>query len=176
MKNSQTTHNVSKINPITGYRAIIIALFSLALLHGTSGATAADDNDNLPEFYLPSLDVDAISMDIQLPKPVKVTAPAVHRGLNGTELTMTFYISKSGKVTLIDDDASPYNNEEFELACLMHRKLRTWQFEPARDRDGNAISVKVELPVEVVAKGSVPSVQLASISVKRPVIVAVSKR
>jgi len=141
-----------------------------------TGLDAATSNGDLPEFHLPSFDVDVFGKELTLPIPVKVLAPRVHKGLSGTEVTMTFNISESGKVILIDDDASPYDNEKFELACLMYRQLRTWKFEPARDEDGNAVAVKVELPVKVVARGDVAQTQLASISVKRPVIVAVAKK
>jgi len=145
------------------------------LMCGT-GLDAATSNGDLPEFHLPSFDVDVFGKEMTLPVPVKVLAPRVHKGLNGTEVTMTFNISETGKVILIDDDASPFDDEKFELACLMYRKLRTWKFEPARDEDGNPIAVKVELPVIVVATGDVSKTELASISVKRPVIVAVAQK
>ena len=97
-------------------------------------------------------------------------------GLRGTEVTMTFHISTSGFVTMIDDDSSPYDNDEFELACLMHRNLKLWRFEPARDKDGNAVSIKVKMPVVVIPRGSAPNSELASLGLKRPVIVAVAQR
>ena len=153
-----------------------MTLFSIVLFLGAIGVAEAKSNGDIPEFHLPSFDVDALGVDLTYPIPQKTDPPRVHKGLNGTEVTMTFYISESGKVTLVDDDASPYNNEEFELACLMHRQLRSWRFDPARDDEGNAIAVKVSLPVKVVANGDVPKSQLASLSLKRPVIVAVAKK
>ena len=173
----QTTAGIGpQNNPITRVRGICMTLFCMIAFLCGSGLTGATDNGDIPEFHLPSFDVDVFGKELTLPIPVKVVAPRVHKGLNGTEVTMSFNISETGKVILIDDDASPYDNEKFELACLMYRQLRTWRFEPARDEDGNTVAVKVELPVRVVARGDVSKTQLASISLKRPVIVAIAKK
>jgi len=153
-----------------------MTLLTAIFLLGGLGMAQAKSNADIPEFHLPSFDVDAIGIDLTQPIPLKADPPAVHEGLKGTEVTMTFYISESGRVTQVEDDSSPYNNEEFELACLMHRQLRTWKFDPARDVEGNAVAVKVIMPVMVIEKGELRKSELASISVKRPAIVAVAKR
>lgn len=176
MRNKQTAAIGLRINPITRCRAVVATLFSMLVFLCAVGVTEAKSTGDIPEFHLPSFDVDVLGKDMTLPVPVKVVAPSVHKGLAGTEVTMTFNISESGKITFIDDDASYYDNDEFELACLMHRKLRTWKFEPARDKQGNAVAVKVNLPVKVVGKDEISGTQLASISFKQPVIVSVAKK
>lgn len=176
MKHSHTTNNESQINPVNGYRAITFALFSLILLLAAHGTTAATGNGDLPEFPLPSREVDAYKIDLNLPVPIKVEAPKVHKGLIGTKVTMSFSILKSGKVTVTGHNAGYYDNEAYELALIMNRKLRTWRFEPARDKDGNAVSVKVKMPVEVVPFKKTSDDQLANLSLSRPVIVAIAKR
>ena len=162
--------------PHFGYRAISAALLGLIWCLGANALTAATDIDHHPEFNFPAFEVEAYAQDITLPTPVKIVAPWVGKKLRGTEITMTFHISESGYVSLIEDDASRYDNDEFELACLMHRKLRQWRFEPALDKDGNAVCVKVKLPVSVLKEGSVPDGQVASLAFKRPVIVAVAQK
>ncbi len=159
-----------------GYGAVTMALISLVFYLGAASFTEAKSEDKHPEFNFPAFEVEAYGLDIATPEPIKIVTPWVGKRLRGTEITMTFHISKSGYVTLIEDDASRYDNDEFELACILHRKLRQWRFEPARDRNGNAITVKVEMPVKVVPKGSVPASEVACIALKHPVIVAIAQK
>ena len=174
MKQSKAAGIRLRIHPLTGCRAMTMALFSLVLTLGAVGNSEARSDEMLPEFNLPAFDVEAFGIDIVSPTPVRLAAPAVGNRLTNTEITMTFHISKSGWVTMVDDDASPYDNKEFELSCLMHRALRKWRFEPARDKDGNAICVKVKMPVKVVPQETVSSNRLAYLNLNRPVIVAVA--
>lgn len=154
-------------------RAILIAFFSLTACIALTATTEAKPNESDLIHNLPSFDVYADLPEITSPTPINVVPPLVGKSLKGTEVTMTFYISKSGYVSLAYDNADPYDNNEFELACLMYRALRKWKFEPAHDSSGNPISVKVKLPVVVVPKTAPAGSQKAALAVKRPVIIAV---
>ena len=55
----------------------------------------------------------------------------------------------------------------------MRAVLPYWRFEPALDEDGNAISVKVALPVRIVKKDE-HGVSQASIALAKPTILSVA--
>jgi len=91
--------------------------------------------------------------NIQAPVPIKVVHPGVDADQVGKVVNVRFALDETGRPTQIETvDPTP---EDAVLAERIIRALRSWEFEPARNLDGQAISVTVEMPivVERMARG-----------------------
>lgn len=152
------------------------AIFVGMVLFACSAAYADENNNNdLPEFQLPSYDVESFWFDITPPAVKTLEVPRLRSNMNGVKVTMTFNIGKDGKIAKIRDNASYYDERANYVATVMARTLKTWHFEPALDKNGDPIAIKVALPVQIVKrKGNAQ--QYASMNLQKPVILAVLDR
>ncbi|MEX0324691.1 MAG: hypothetical protein AB3N33_01250 [Puniceicoccaceae bacterium] len=106
--------------------------------------------------------------------PTKVKAPSVPNRFIGTRIHMYFWIEKDGRVSHIRSDASSLDVDESCVSAAMREALNYWQFEPARRLDtGEAVKIKVALPVEIVEPGNGNSNKYAAISLKDMPLLAV---
>lgn len=152
-----------------------LGLFLAMLIVGTAASAGAGGDKELPEFQLPSYDVKAIGTELELPVPVTIVNPIVGRELVGAKVTMTFRISKDGHIGYIRSNASRFDDQQVNLASVMAYYLRAWEFNPAMDKDGNAVAVKLRMPVEVVSDAGGIKEHTASIELGRSTIVAVAQ-
>lgn len=155
--------------------AFVAMLISITLL--ACSAVLADESNkrDLPEFQLPSYDVDSFNLDITPPVVKEAVVPRLRTNLSGVKVTVTFHIGKDGFIHTIRDNASYYDDRANYVATVMAQTLRSWNFEPALDKDGNPVAIKVRLPVEIV-KRSGNAHEYASLGLKKPVILAVLDR
>ena len=171
MKKSKSTRMGPLKNLISSCCAVGIALLLM-----TAPPAEGKSNEDHPEFELPSFEVDSIDMGLTLPTFTNAEMPNVTKSMVGTEVTMTFQISKLGYVNYIRSNASRFSEEEASLASVMSNYLRTWRFNPALDKDGNAVGIRVKLPVKVISgkRGSVS--EYAKLDMKKLVIVELAQR
>lgn len=84
---------------------------------------------------------------IQAPVPIKVIHPGVSPDQIGKVVNVRFALDESGKPSHIEStDATP---EDALLTERVIRAMRSWEFEPARNADGDAVAVNVEMPIVV---------------------------
>lgn len=166
---------MKKTKSISRCHALLAILISMALL--ACSTVLADENNNrdLPEFQFPSYDVDSFNLDITPPVVKEAVVPRLRTNLSGVKVSVTFHIGKDGFIHTIRDDASYYDDRANYVAIVMAQTLRSWKFEPALDKDGNPVAIKVRLPVEIV-KRSGNAHEYASLGLKKPVILAVLDR
>lgn len=167
-KNNPTL--IQKLGPPFLWCVSVISLVCLPTFLGY-----ADQDEPKGHFELPSFEVRPLDLGLDLTLPVlsKMTVPRLRSNLRGTEVRMTFCIDKTGQLYSIHHDASPYDHRESQVGEAMKQKLKSWQFEPAVDKQGNRTVVKVALPVKVVAPGQGNSGEFANIALSEPVLLAV---
>ena len=150
----------------------IIALIAICCLALTAlGAKSDQEIHDLPPY-----NVESFGTDLKAPIPVYVARPQLSKGMVGMEILLTFKISKHGYVHSIYHNASPSDQEEMSLVSTMRDCLRYWRFNPAVDKEGNAVAVKVNLPIKVVKRGDLATEGFAGITLDDPVLVAVLDR
>lgn len=91
--------------------------------------------------------------NIQAPVPIKVIHPGVDASQVGQVVNVRFALDVYGKPSHVESaDSHP---KDAILADRVVRALRSWEFEPARDENGNAVAVTVEMPIviEGMARG-----------------------
>ncbi len=89
----------------------------------------------------------AKNQNIQAPVPIKVVHPGVDADQVGKVVNVRFALDETGRPRQIEAvDPTP---EDAVLAERIIRALRSWEFEPARNLEGQAISVIVEMPIVV---------------------------
>jgi hypothetical protein len=152
-----------------------ITLLCMGLLFIAAQTAEGKSNEDYPEFDLPSYEVENYRLDITPPVPDKVIVPRFRPSLIGVEVRLTFRIGKDGSVDSISDDVSYYDDGGRYVANAMATTLKSWHFEPALDKSGNPVAVKVALPV-IVTKKKGNAHRYASLSLKEPVILAVLDR
>lgn len=120
-----------------------------------------------PTHLLPEYTV----QDLTLPIPDKVVAPRVNGQFAGQKVRMQLTVGTDGRATKISQKGISPDQQTNDLAATMQMVLRQWQFKPAMDKQGNAVAVKVILPVEVVkAKGNAK--EYATIALAKPIFLA----
>ena len=123
-------------------------LVSIAILGAPFTAFSAQKDAEKKVFDLPTYKVE----DTTLPIPVKVVAPPVGGRLVGTEVRMTFSISVDGLTHNIRQQGITPDQESNDLVAAMTMVLLNWEFEPAKNKNGLPVAVKVVLPVKVIRK------------------------
>lgn len=127
------------------------------------------------EFELPSFEVEASKLEVTLPVAVKAAVPRLRANLAGTEITMTFSVASDGTTYAITHNARAFDDREAQLAAAMGLLLRSWRFEPAKDKNGKAIAIRMELPVKAILSGESRKTQYARLQLDHPKIRAVAK-
>ena len=127
------------------------------------------------DFELPSYQVEALKLDIQLPVPVKSVVPRLRPNLAGTEVVMSFSVDENGKTYAINDNARAFDDRQKQLASAMGLLLRSWRFEPAQDKNGKAVAVRMAMPIKVVLNGESSKQGYARLKVAKPTLTAVAK-
>ena len=111
-----------------------------------------------PEYKLPKYTVQDIA---ELPKPVEAPIPVMLSGLAGASFDLKFTVDEQGRATHIRT-AKPlfclglFNDKERDFAVQMMQVVPCWKFAPALDANGNAVSVKVRMPVKVIKRAGEP--------------------
>ncbi|MDA1069112.1 MAG: hypothetical protein O3C43_21715 [Verrucomicrobia bacterium] len=144
----------------------LVYLIGLNLVSLT--AIAAKEETTSRDYQLPTYKVE----DMTLPVPTKVVTPRLRSGLFGEEVKMLFTITDKGHAIHIRS-SRPFSDNP-TLAGSLSQVIGKWEFEPARDKNGSAMTVKVSLPVKVVRKGD-SSGYTASLALGKPTLVAKSK-
>ena len=148
--------NTSKLS------ALIVCL-SFALF---SGAQAQSD-EATRSYTLPSFTVEGVAD----PELTSYVTPRIPSYLVGESLTMYYTINKEGDVKNIRSSVSFTGAD---LATLMTSALQSWHFQPAKNGAGEAVAIKVAMPVKVVSRGQANNAY-ASIDVDKMKVVALLK-
>ena len=158
---------------ISSGRAWGAALLGIILMWGMVPFAAAEDTDNVPE--LPSIEVRGLWLDHNLTMPVAVKAPApkLPTRMTGTKVRMTFRIDKMGNARVFRSDANPFDDNERNLTAMMRSVLPNWKFTPSYNKEGQAVEVRVALPVKAVSSGRGNADHYARIILEEPVLLAV---
>ena len=150
----------------------LIALFAICGL--ALPALEAKSDQESPE--LPTYKLEAFGTHLKAPIPVHVVNPQLNKEMVGLEIRMSFKISKNGNPHSIRHNAWPSDQEATRLGSIMQDCLRNWKFNPAVDKEGKAVAVKVNLPIRVVGNGDTTAESYARIILDEPVLVAVLDR
>lgn len=126
------------------------ALIIFALLSAPLSALAAKKDTSKPEYQLQEYRLE----DLTIPIPSKVEVPRVSGRLLGHKVRMSFEVRADGRAHNIRQQGISPDQGTNDLAATMKIALLSWEFEPALDNHGNAIAVKVIMPVHVVKKGN----------------------
>jgi hypothetical protein len=132
------------------------------------------DSTDLP--VLPGYDVMGqwLEHNLSPPHPVVYNAPRMPERMAGTKVRMLFNINQDGTVSGIKSEANLFDYKECWLSSRMQAKLKTWQFEPARNKDNRKpVRVKVALPVVVVDQDDRKTDGYACIGMRQPILLAV---
>ena len=133
-------------------------LIIITILSAPLATFAAKKDRSKPEYQLEEYKLE----DLTLPVPTKVVVPRVSGRLLGHEVRMSFEIGTDGRAYNIRQQGISPDQRTNDLVATMKIALRYWKFEAALDNHGNAIAVKVIMPVKVVKKGN-QTAALASI-------------
>ena len=115
-------------------------------------ASFAKEDASKPAYILPTYTIEDIA---SLPEPLKNDIPSVKSDYIGMSLKVKFTVNAEGRtesVRLSKPLHSYSDVEKMTFANRMKEAVETWSFEPAYDNDGNAITVKVVMPIKVVKK------------------------
>ncbi len=88
-----------------------------------------------------------------LPIPIDQKTPQLSSHHIGHQVEMTFVVKPDGRTARVRPVESYRSLEQIEIAAAMTHALRQWQFKPAKDLEGNPLSVQVVLPVKIVQYG-----------------------
>ena len=140
------------------YVSKITALAAFLTISAVPAALAQSSKEPMRSYTLPSFTVDGVSdPDLQ-----SYVTPRVPSYLVGSKLIMYYTISDKGNVHSISSNGAV---SQRDLANIMTDSLREWRFEPAISNTGEAVSIRVAMPVEIVAQDS-SSKAYVSIDVK----------
>ena len=92
-----------------------------------------------------------------VPVPTKIVQPVVSARQVGKAVLLQFTVTKEGKPTNIQ--TVDFQPEDAVLAERISRALRSWEFAPALGSDGQAVAMKVTMPIKVDGFGQ-PDLQL----------------
>ena len=130
-----------------------ITTIALVIISAPLDTFAANDNaSNKPAYSLPTDTVEDIA---SLPEPIKNAIPSVKADYVGLSLKIKFTVTENGRTESVrlSKPLSSYSDvERMTFANQMKDAVEDWNFEPARDNDGNAITVNVVMPIKVVEK------------------------
>ena len=142
------------------FETILIALLIVSV---PVAAFAAKEEASKPAYNLPTYTIEDIA---SLPQPTKNPIPSVKTDYIGLSLKVKFTVNEKGRPESVrlDRPLTSYSDvDKMTFANRMKEAVETWQFDPAYDHAGNAIAVKVIMPVQVVKKGKNP-VAVASLT------------
>ena len=142
------------------FETILIALLIVSV---PVAAFAAKEEASKPAYNLPTYTIEDIA---SLPQPTKNPIPSVKTDYIGLSLKVKFTVNENGRPESVrlDRPLTSYSDvDKMTFANRMKEAVETWQFDPAYDHAGNAIAVKVIMPVQVVKKGKNP-VAVASLT------------
>ncbi len=142
------------------------ALAACLLLIAAPFASAQSQEEPLRSYTLPNFTVEGVSD----PELQSYVTPRIPSYLIGSNITLYYTINEEGKVQSVRSNASI---TEKDLDAIMTKALRKWQFAPATNSSGDAVAIKVAMPVEVVAYGTTSNAY-ASISIKGMTLAAKS--
>ncbi len=145
----------------------MLCLAMIPLLSGSDYSGESQQTSMAPKYQLPEYTVS----DIHPPTPLKMVAPRINRLTRGREVVLEFQVSASGRAYDLGQRAFASEGNPRDLESVMRAALRHWRFEPARDSQGNPVSVKVALPVRLVRETKA-GVTTAQISLAKPTVVA----
>jgi TonB family protein len=115
-------------------------IFGLSILGVTAVTAQAHPHDSTEA---------ADQSGLQAPVPIKVIQPGVDASQVGQVVNVRFALDENGKPSHVESaDAYP---KDALLADRVIRALRSWEFEPARDENGNPVAVMVEMPIVIEA-------------------------
>ena len=132
-------------------KKLISALAASMIIIGISGASAQNLENPERTYTLPGFTVEGYSD----PVLKAYNAPRVPESLIGSSIVMYYTIDTQGNVRGIRS-SSPFFTYS-DLDAIMSNALRNWKFEPATNSAGDAVAIKVAMPVEVVPQGSAAS-------------------
>ena len=121
-------------------------LLSLAIATGSN--LTAGQVDESSAYDLPQYTIG----DITLPIPVEMNEPRVSYRDIGETAYFEFTVRTDGTTTGIKNKANAFLTSDF--AASIHNAIQGWKFEPAVDKAGNTIEVKVGIKVKAVAKAN----------------------
>ena len=143
-------------------------LFTIGLTILPLATNAAEEKVSSAEYKLPTYTVE----DLSLPVPSKIVAPRLRASQFGIEVEMIFTVTEKGKAKNIRSKSR--FQDDPELVSALTKVIKKWEFEPARNNNGTAQSVKVSLPIKVL-KGEDSSGTVAKLGVAKPTIIAETK-
>lgn len=144
----------------------ILALGWLLAAFTFLGAEEANSDSTTKEHQLPEYTV-----ELSFPILTKAIPPRLSKSQIGHKVEMEFTVTDKGNTTNIKSaEAFPVAQD---LAAAMKRVIRHWEFEPARNRQGLPIAVRMTLPVRVVRDGE-NAEQYAAIATVNPTVAALS--
>ena len=129
-----------------------ITSLAIAILSAPLVTFAAQAEASKPAYDLPTYTIEDISA---LPEPTKHRIPSVKADYVGLSLKVKFTVTSEGRAESVrlDKPLHSYSDvEKMTFANRMKEAVETWNFDPARDNNGNPITVKVVMPVKVVKK------------------------
>lgn len=119
---------------------------------------AQSQDESTRSYTLPSFTVEGVAD----PELTHYVTPRIPSYLVGSNITMYYTINKDGDVQSIRSDAGFADGD---LAAMVSQALRSWHFVPAKNSAGDAVEIKVAMPVRVVPRGESDNAY-ASIDVK----------
>lgn len=128
------------------------SLLAIALLSASCAVFADKGNPAKKAYDLPTYTIEDIA---SLPAPKAHAIPSVSAEFIGMDLRVKFTVTTEGKAESVrlEKPLSSYSDvERMSFANRIQLAVADWEFEPALDNDGNAIAVKVVMPVKVVEK------------------------
>jgi TonB family protein len=124
------------------------SLIAIALIASPLATFAASDK----AYDLPTYTIEDIAA---LPQPSINPIPSVKSQLVGLNVQVKFTVNADGKpesVRLAKPLSSYSDIDKMTFASRLENAVKNWRFEPAIDNNGNAITVNVIMPVQVVKK------------------------
>ena len=136
----------------------VSALVTCLLAMVSFNLNAQSEGESARSYTLPNFTVEGVAD----PELTHYVTPRIPSYLVGTNVTMYYTINKEGDVQSIRSNAGFASGE---LATMVSQALRSWHFEPAKNDAGEAVAIKVAMPVRVVGRGESNNAY-ASIDVK----------
>lgn len=121
---------------------VYLSLIASMVLGSASISFAESKTSNIKQY------IDTSSLQV-----MELVAPRVTSYHYGSEVTMEFTVHADGSVSDIKRGKVNFDRARIQLAIKMTRALEKWRFSPALDSSGNAIPVRVQMPVVVTSRG-----------------------
>ena len=130
------------------------AILTIAIISAPFAIFAVQKDASKKAYNLPTYTIEDIAA---LPQPTYNPIPSIKSQFVGLNLKVKFTVNADGtpeSVRLAKPLSSYSDVERLTFASRIQEQVKNWQFEPAIDTNGNAIEVKVIMPVQVVKKGA----------------------